>query len=234
MRIYIEPMTMIKEVERDLFEMGVEQHSDSVQDKNVSGNSDYDTLELWGTSYMLTGNYSLFELEDMVLYNKGNLAWCQEEFKERISPQKINPGTAYKQRHEIWSEFLKDNKFAYTYNERYREQIPQIIDELDLHPHSRQAILSMYDDCKDRQNWGGKSRIPCSLQTQYLIRENKLNAIYTMRSCDFLTHFAHDVYLSIRLLDYLSDQLGLSRGWFIHQIGSLHAFKKDLKVKGIF
>jgi len=69
---------------------------------------------------------------------------------------------------------------------------------------------------------------------QFYIRDNKLHMIYTMRSCDFLTHFIYDVYFSIFLQSYVADNLNLNMGTFTHFIGSLHAYKKDMAERGIF
>ena len=53
-----------------------------------------------------------------------------------------------------------------------------------------------------------------------------------MRSCDFSTHFANDVYLAIKLLEYVAELTGYEVGNFTHTIFSLHIYKKDLK--GVF
>jgi len=53
-----------------------------------------------------------------------------------------------------------------------------------------------------------------------------------MRSCDVTTHFRFDVALACMLLDYVAGKVGCSAGSLIHNIGSLHIFKKDME--GIF
>ena len=55
---------------------------------------------------------------------------------------------------------------------------------------------------------------------------------YLMRSCDYATHFQNDVYLAVRLLDYVAHAVGLEAGNFTHFIGSFHIYRKD--AEGVF
>lgn len=233
MRIFANPIEAVKEVERDLFEMGIEIQSHTVQDQNVDNNSDYMALELMGHSYMVTA-WTEESLKEMVKYLQGNMDWCNWEFAERISVLCINPGEAWKLRKEIWSQYLHNGKFAYTYNERYKTQLHQVMSELRMRPNTRQAVITVYDKHDDSKSIGGYARVPCSMYYHFMIRNGALNCIYYQRSCDFLKHFVHDVYLTIRLQEWIASDLGISTGYFIHNIGSLHAFKKDLNKRGIF
>ncbi len=233
MRIYNNPMEMVREVERDLFEMGIHVHPDTMQDKNVKDNPDFDTLEVQAYGYTLT-NWTVEGLERMVEYLNGNMKWAKEEANDRVYPYYINPGTTWLLAKDLWKPFIRDGKFAYTYNERFREQLPYVMHELNERPSSRQVIMTMYDRHQDINNWGGRDRIPCSMYYQFYKRNNKLNMIYTMRSCDFLTHFVHDVFFAIHLLGHVAQGTGSEIGNFVHFIGSLHAYQKDLKERGIF
>lgn len=232
MRIFNDAYEMIREVERDLWEMGINVHTSTMQDKFIGDDPDYATKEIQAYAYTLT-KLDLPSLRKMVEYMKGNLEWAEAEAVDRVAVEYINPGTTHKLL-PVWAEFLRDGQFAYTYNERFREQLPQLIRELRLRPNTRQAILTIYDRHQDLGNWGGKDRVPCSLCYQFYIRGGRLNLIYTMRSCDFLTHFCHDVYLAARLLEYVAHQVGVPSGSLVHFIGSLHAYHKDMKDRGIF
>ncbi len=77
-------------------------------------------------------------------------------------------------------------------------------------------------------------RIPCSLYYQILVRDGKVDLHYAMRSCDFLTHFPVDIALAIRMQHYITERLGRAVGTFSYFTGSLHAYRKDLAVRGIF
>lgn len=231
MRIFNSATEMVREVERDLWEMGIRVESDTMQDKIVKGMDEYKTCEMQAYDYKLT---AWEDIEDMVKYMKGNLEWVRVELYDRLCSDYRNPGESYLINEKLWSEYLRDGQFSYTYNERFREQLDQVIRELTVRPNSRQVILAMYDRHQDMNNWGGKDRVPCSMYYQFYLRQNKLHMIYTMRSCDFLTHFAHDVCLAIGLLVHVADEIGKQPGVFTHFIGSLHAYYRDMCLRGIY
>jgi thymidylate synthase len=85
---------------------------------------------------------------------------------------------------------------------------------------------------------GGKARIPCSMYYQFLRRKRNgvevLDCIYTMRSCDFYTHLIYDVWLAMRLQEFIANAVGIESGNFTHFIGSLHAYRRDYEKKGVF
>ena len=236
MRIYKNCLEMIKEVERDLYEMGISYQSQTVQDKDVDYDKNYETLELPGYCYKITDVENSC-IDKMLEYINSPLSldWVKEEFGERIDHRLLNPGSAYKLSN-LWNDYIHKNLFSYTYNERFRDQLFYLIKELNIHMNTRQAVLTVYDKHSDLRNSGGIKRIPCSMHYQFVVRNGRLHIIYVMRSCDFLKHFASDVALAIYLQRYVRDNIEsfLSLGTFTHFIGSLHAFKKDLDVRKIF
>jgi len=258
MRIYQRPFEAMKEVEREVFEMGIEVYSDSMQDKIVKGNPDYCTKELRGYSFMIA-NW-VWDEEDVqkilvYFFPGGSDAvrdYIEQEFLDRIGGIPLNPGSSYIHRLGLWQEFLHAGKFAYTYSERISPQLGTILDELRKNPNTRQAIINIHSnicplDCwpeytevnmvnrsKDLDNIGGQGRVPCSMYYQTLLRESKVDLIYTMRSCDFLTHFPVDVLLALKLQNWFAGRLELGVGRFTYFVGSLHSYYKDLKIRGIF
>lgn len=233
MRIYSDPVEMLKEVERDLFEMGTRVGSATVQDKNVADDPAYEMIELFGYGYVLT-RHDEASLKAMIELAGGSYEWAREEANDRVLPEWINPGTTWAMREDLWKPFLRDGRFAYTYNERLREQVPQVIDELRKRPSTRQAVVTMYDRHQDMGNWGGLDRVPCSMHYQFARRGGDLHCVYVMRSCDFATHFPHDVYFASRLQRHVAESTFAATGHLTHFVGSLHAFRKDLEGKGIF
>lgn len=242
MRIYLDPMEMIREVERDLFEMGIKYQSSTVQDMKVADDEKYQTLELFGYAYTLQ-SYAPKELDKMLKYTESNIAWVKAEMEERLELQpsldflEMNPGTAWqvnKDAERFWGKFLRDGVFSYSYAERWRWQLPYVINELKTRPNSRQAIMTMYSAERDIMNWGGRDRVPCSLTYHFVIREDRLKLIYNQRSCDFLNFFASDVYQGVKLLQFVAEQIEVLPGDFIHYLNSLHAFKGDMDKRNIF
>lgn len=229
MRIYKNSYEAIKEVERDLAEMGIQYQSTSVQDKDVRGNDEYMTKELSPYAYTITNPCS--QLKEMILYKKEEeyFDWCFSESLERLSGfSGQNPGDAWKKNADLWRPFIQEGFFSYTYSERWSEQLPYVIAELKRNPESRQVTMTMYDRHQDMRNWGGKARVPCSMTYSFLKRNNKLSLTYTQRSCDFYQFYPADVYFSVNLLTHVATLTDSEIGNFNHFIVSLHAFKKDM------
>ena len=234
MRIFKGLKEAVKEIERDLHEMGVIVHPESYQDQKVGDNPDFETKELQGYCYKITQRDTLLkEFQDL----GGNQQYIDQEVIDRLSTDWRNPGEAWKLRKDVWEQFIHDGKFAYTYNERIRVQLARIIEELHLHPNTRQAVITMYDQHLDMQHLGGKARIPCSMYYQFLRRtrggEVYLDVVYTMRSCDLYTHLIYDIVLTMLMQEWIANTLQIVPGYFTHFIGSLHAYRRDWD-KGVF
>jgi len=226
MRIYEDFNTALDEIKRDLAEMGITIHPQTMQDKYVADDDNYTTTEL--QNYV----YTVIDAVKSIDQLHPSQPWAEEEFNERISCGRVNPGTAYLHREEVWDEFLHDGKFAYTYSERIEGNVERLIREISERPDSRQLYLSIWDRCLDPRNMGGVSRVPCSLGYLFQVRRGKLHITYFMRSCDYATHMENDTYLATKLLEYVAKRTGYEPGNFTHFVGSLHVYRKDLK--GVF
>lgn len=224
MRIYVDWHECYEEVKRDLAEMGILVKPKTMQDKVIENNEAYETMELQNYSYSLL-NAKSNAITRVVQ------PWADAEFEERINPAgNINPGEAWKLREDVWTEYLHDGKMAYTYNERimFNNQLNKIIKRLKEDRDSRQLWLSIWNPAIDPDKLGGISRVPCSLGYNFQFRDGKLNMHYVMRSCDFNTHFINDVYLAIKLLEYVAKECGMEVGSFTHTMFSLHVYRKDI------
>lgn len=222
MRFYSNFKEAMSEIRRDLAEMGVLIHPKTYQDQWVEGDPAFDTLEL--------DNYVYCVLNPDTQYLHPTQPWADAEFEERICGRPVNPGIAWTLREDVWETFLDPltGKFAYTYAERFsqNEQIDRIIQRLKEDPESRQLFLSMWN-ADDITKIGGVSRVPCTLGYLFQFRRGALNLTYLQRSSDFVTHFQNDVYLAVRMLEYVAGKTGLPVGTFTHWLGSLHTFRKD-------
>lgn len=225
MRVYSDCYELMSEVFRDVWEMGHLIHPHSYQNKIVKGNEDFSTREITNYSYCLT---SLVKKEYLFFSDTRSIEWSLQEFEERISKDYRNPGKAWEMRKDVWEQFLNDNGvFDYSYNERITISLDTVIDELKVNPDTRQAIVSIWEPETDIQGIGGRRRVPCSMYYQFLIRDGQLNIIYNQRSADVMTHFGNDVFLAFRLMKYVSERVKVKPGYLFHNIGSLHAYKKD-------
>ena len=226
-RIFKNMKEAINEIERDIMEMGILVHPDTMQNKNVKGDPAYDTLEVQNYTFAILDTSDKSDCID-------NQEWCKQEFLERINPETCNPGKAWLLRKSTWEPFLNERgEFDYTYSERMNlfDQITRVINELKENPDTRQAIIhiNIPSDCKV---WR-KNRIPCSMYYQLMIRRGKVDIIYNMRSSDFDTHFKNDIWLASELRNYISEEIDRQPGLFHMNVGSLHRYRNYTK-KHIF
>lgn len=229
MRIYTTFNIALNEIKRDLVEMGIRVHPHSWQDKIVKDKPEYETLELQNYSYTVTSPRGR--------HLNPTKPWATEEWLERSSGivgNPVNPGTAWKLREKVWSQFMDgEGKFGYNYSERFslHRQVLRVIERIKEDPDSRQLWISVWRP-EDIENLGGVSRVPCTLGYQIQVRQGTLNLHYIQRSADLITHFENDIFLAHKLQKFISYSARIPCGRFTHTIFSLHMFKKD--AEGVF
>lgn len=240
MRIYSDVFEMHSEVKRDLHEMGIIVHPQTMQDKPVANDPQYRTLELSPCVFTVC---DIRSRDEWIKHLGLNLEWCKLDFIERLNGYYVgygvNPGAAHELRPE-WAEFLHDGKFAYTYSERlarsvdspkigsdWMTAVERIIHELRHRPDTRQAVLPIFDACSDLGRLGSAKRVPCSLHYQFLRRRGMLDLFYVMRSSDFITHFPYDIWQALQLQAFIAEELQIPPGPFTFFTGSLHLYAKD-------
>lgn len=221
MRYYKNFADAFNETRRELKEMGHEVKLETYQNVDIKDNPDFYTKELAFYSYMVK-EPSTEELRPML----DHLDWVDAELKERLSGLPQNE--AWKLWPEMWTEFLRDGKFSYTYPERLCGKIQGVIQEFKRDMFTRRAYINLWND-DDYGSLAKEDRVPCTIGYSFLQRDGQLHMEYKMRSCDFASHFKHDVYFAVALQEYIAKQLGLKVGHFIHNINSLHIYAKDVK-----
>jgi hypothetical protein len=182
-----------------------------------------------------------------------NLPWAEDHFQERVSGQPLNPPPSAKE----WPFAQKDNEdhkdqgqFSHTYPERYwprfantpnvrvghqgiRYRYGDLKDVATLlfeSPMTRQAYLPIWFP----EDTGAvhAQRVPCSLGYHFMIRSGRLNCTYMIRSCDFYRHFRDDVYMTGRLMQWMTDVLAphmeIVPGFLTMHIMNLHVFQPDV------
>jgi len=106
------------------------------------------------------------------------------------------------------------------------DQLQTVINEIKLHPNTRQAVISIWDAEIDLHRLN-RRRIPCSLTYQVLRRDGKLDIVYVSRSSDAVTLLPSDIYQALRLQKWVADQIGVPTGKFVHTVGSLHIYRRN-------
>ena len=117
------------------------------------------------------------------------------------------------------------------FNFRGVDQVRQVIELLKARPSSRQAVLQFFD-CSDLA--AETREVPCTCTVQFLLRNEKLEAIASMRSNDAVRGLPHDVFAFTFLQEIISRSLGVDVGRYHHWVGSLHIYDDDREVVGDF
>ena len=243
MRIFKDCEIMIKEIDRELLVQGISVAVSHYQNQKLEGDEQI-TKELVGVSFIISKPLRkrkemlefVFKAEAQKIEN-----YCIQEHKDRTTGAALNPGESYKIRQDMWQKFMVNDEthFDYTYSERMWNKIGRIIKTLAEDKHSRQAVLQIFEP-EDLEKTGGDTRIPCSVDYNFMIRNDRLHLIYHMRSNDYFGHFPIDIWLAAELMKYVADILKeqvyseLKYGPVIYFANSLHAYDWDLKKVVIF
>lgn len=109
-------------------------------------------------------------------------------------------------------------------------QIEHVKEVLDKDSTKRKAVASIYLPQFDQHE--KSDEIPCTLNLQYLIRNDELHAVTYMRSQDAFNVLPYDVFLFTMLQEYLTALLSpkfddLKVGQYHHHSGSFHVYTKN-------
>ena len=171
---------------------------------------------------------------------KVDLPWAEDHFLERVNGKPINPGEQYKN----WPYykaldndllFRSNGKFSHNYMERYwckgfkgirfnYGDLNDVIERLSIDNYTRQAYLSVWHP-EDQFNHG--ERVPCTIGYWFYFKEGRLNLTYHIRSCDAVRHYLNDLYMTFRLLQYVSNKIKKECGKMNIWIGNFHCFVSD-------
>lgn len=237
-RIFKDCVEAVDETTREVFSRGVECFDKSHQAVEVS-KEEFLSKELVAYTYKISNPSDPGEAVDWAREHFGKdylTPEYAEEWWQEMKKGGINPGEAHlAHRPEYWKKFgiEEDGKFSYSYSERMESSLPKVIEKLKESPFRRAAFIPIWFE-KDVDRIGER-RTPCSIGYHFLVRRegmsNKLHLQYLQRSCDLVSFFPLDLYRAVRLMDYVSWELGIEKGILTHFISSLHAFKKDIKDK---
>lgn len=112
----------------------------------------------------------------------------------------------------------------------FSNQWENVVNVLSKDMDSRQAVINInYSHDLDKPS----KDVPCTLNMQFLIRDNKLNMILRMRSNDSCMGLIYDVFsftlfqeMMLNMLNTRYDNL-LEMGQYVQNSGSLHLYARD-------
>lgn len=122
-----------------------------------------------------------------------------------------------------------DGKAHGAYGRRLIDPIDQmslVIDELTCRQYSRQVVVRLWKET-DLETAGKKRDVPCTLTWQFLLRDNKLHMVVSMRSNDIWLGMPYDVFAFTCIQQAVAWQIGADVGTYTHFVGSLHAYEKN-------
>lgn len=91
---------------------------------------------------------------------------------------------------DMYKNFSDDRVFLKgAYGPKVVDQLPYVVDALVNDNDSRQAVLTTW-----RERPGPSKDIPCTVSMQFLIRDDVLHSVVTMRSNDIVLGFTYDVF----------------------------------------
>lgn len=114
-------------------------------------------------------------------------------------------------------------RLAGAYGKRLRGQFQGVLHKLRIDPYTRQAAVVIYGPTDIHSE---SKDIPCTLGFQFLIRNQRLNCIVTMRSSDAWLGIPYDIFTFSQLTNGLAAELGIMPGWIKINIGSSHLYNE--------
>ncbi|HPI81910.1 MAG TPA: thymidylate synthase [Candidatus Paceibacterota bacterium] len=226
---------------------------------DIATSKKWQAIDAPGDLFEIINRYIQMEMpetkEELGKECDADLPWAENHFQERINPNcNHNPGYEY-QNWPYYKVNTKDNDkkfrkegeeegetfFSHTYMERFWPDktlkgtgkmgynfgdFADLIQRLKDDPGSRQAFYAIWHP-QDSNNNG--VRLPCTIGYHFLIRRGKLHVAYLIRSCDIFRHFKNDIYMTVRLAQYVKEQVdpSLKLGTLSMWIGSLHCWNVE-------
>lgn len=110
--------------------------------------------------------------------------------------------------------------------------IDRLVNTLSKDPDSRQAIVH-YN--QPRHCYPQNKDFPCTMYSQFFIRDGKLYMTTMQRSCDIIKGFSYDLPWSCHFMKMVLERLNangqnLELGEFTIVFGSLHLYERDLEL----
>jgi len=118
---------------------------------------------------------------------------------------------------------VEKGNWAYTYHQRYANQIPFVIEDLKRNPSSRRAVMLVRDNSVDL----GSEDPACLQHIQYFVRNGKLDCEILFRSNDACKATFMNAFALICLQEMIAKELGIEVGTYTHRANSFHCYEKD-------
>jgi thymidylate synthase len=108
--------------------------------------------------------------------------------------------------------------------QRGHDQVENVVALLRKSPTSRRAVVQIFNA---EDNAKRHKEVPCTTTLQFLLRQEGLHLIVTMRSNDAYLGLPHDVFCFTMLQELVARILNVDLGSYRHYVGSMHFYEKD-------
>jgi thymidylate synthase len=155
-------------------------------------------------------------------YAIGELLWYNSK---QPTWKSINPYSKFWKNISDDGEHVNSN-YGWCIHDKYTfDQWEMVKQLLKSNPNSRQAVIHIKEP-RDLIKRPSKD-VNCTIAMQFLLRNNKLDLIVTMRSNDIWLGLPYDVFNFTCMQIQMAMELGVEIGVYYHNAGSLHMYKKD-------
>lgn len=229
----------------------------SVADSPMHATYELEQVTLW------IGEVPL-EVGELQEFIDPDLPWAEDHFQERVGGKPINPGKAHEYWPYHGADAAlhlrqqgDDTIYDHNYMERFWPKeagwdnndaviphmgirfwygdLSDVVDLIVAEPMTRQAYLPVW--FPEDTGAVSRQRVPCTLGYHFMVREGVLSAQYFMRSTEIYRHFTNDVYMAMRLMQWVMNQVNhrsdghpiLGLGQLAIHTSSLHGFVGDLE-----
>ena len=121
-----------------------------------------------------------------------------------------------------------NSNYGWCIHDKYTFDQWQMVRELlKRDPNSRQAVIHIKEP-RDLINRPSKD-VNCTIALQFILRNNKLDLIVTMRSNDIWLGLPYDLFNFTCMQIQMAMELGVEIGAYYHNAASLHMYKSDVE-----
>ena len=162
-------------------------------------------------------------------YRKWNKEYAEYEWNWYLSGDRNANDIAEKAK--IWKSIQDENgnvNSNYGYQWNRNGQLDYVIQELQVNPDSRRAVISLYDG-KEHSTY--KLDTPCTLAINFYIEDKKLNMSVMMRSNDLVFGFCNDQYCFSKLQMLIAEKLNIEVGTYYHFATNMHIYQRHFDLK---
>jgi thymidylate synthase len=154
---------------------------------------------------------------------KLNYSFMCAEFLWMITGQnRIDLIEPYNSKIASFAAAAGDYTFQGAYGVKLLDQLPWAIECLREDATARQAVVNIW-----RERAKKTPDVPCTLSFQFMLRNDALDLIVTMRSNDVWLGTPYDVFNFTMLQQMVATELGVKRGRYIHTAGSFHLYERN-------